>query len=140
MRRPGHPLPKTANRRLLIDRSLAVLTEGHAWLPTRMRDSAEPVLSTRFLGHPALAVRGPDAVRFFHDEADVRRCTEPSGATSTPSARGASRAAQRCPAASGEVQPQAYGPVLGAELQQGAPPAAAAPAVPPAPRAVRAAR
>jgi fatty-acid peroxygenase len=63
----------TANRRPLIDRSLAVLTEGYAWLPNRMRDSAEPVLSTRLLGRPALAVRGPDAVRFFYDEANVRR-------------------------------------------------------------------
>jgi fatty-acid peroxygenase len=63
----------TVNRRPLIDRSLAVLAEGYAWLPNRMRDSAEPVLCTRVLGRPALAVRGPDAVRFFYDEDHVRR-------------------------------------------------------------------
>ncbi|MEU1053199.1 cytochrome P450 [Streptomyces sp. NPDC005876] len=62
-----------AQRRPLIDRSLPLLAEGYAWLPNRMRDSAGPVLATRLLGRPALAVRGPDAVRFFYDETRVRR-------------------------------------------------------------------
>ncbi|WP_217254839.1 cytochrome P450 [Streptomyces sp. AC602_WCS936] len=62
-----------AHRRPLMDRTLAVLTEGYAWLPDRMRESADSVVRTRLLGKPALAVRGPDAVRFFYDEAHVHR-------------------------------------------------------------------
>ncbi|GGL93583.1 cytochrome P450 [Streptomyces fumigatiscleroticus] len=59
--------------RPLIDRSLPVLAEGYGWLPDRMRQHPDRVLRTRLLGRPALAVRGPDAVRFFYDEANVRR-------------------------------------------------------------------
>ncbi|MFD5313308.1 cytochrome P450 [Streptomyces ardesiacus] len=62
-----------AHRRPLLDRTPALLTEGYAWLPNRMRDSTRPVLRTRLLGRPALAVRGPEAVRFFYDESHVRR-------------------------------------------------------------------
>ncbi|MFE0850169.1 cytochrome P450 [Streptomyces rochei] len=62
-----------AHRRPLKDRTLPLLTEGYAWLPDRMRDSADRVVRTRLLGRPALAVRGPDAVRFFYDEAHVHR-------------------------------------------------------------------
>lgn len=61
------------HRRPLTDRTLPLLTEGYAWLPDRMRDSADRVVRTRLLGRPALAVRGPDAVRFFYDEAHVHR-------------------------------------------------------------------
>ncbi|MDN3244350.1 fatty-acid peroxygenase [Streptomyces sp. DSM 42143] len=62
-----------AHRRPLLDRTLSLLTQGYAWLPDRMRDSADSVVRTRLLGRPALAVRGPDAVRFFYDEAHVHR-------------------------------------------------------------------
>ncbi|MGW2297704.1 cytochrome P450 [Streptomyces violaceorubidus] len=62
-----------AHRRPLIDRTPALLAEGYAWLPNRMRDSNGSVLRTRLLGRPALAVRGPEAVRFFYDESHVRR-------------------------------------------------------------------
>ncbi|MFC8101788.1 cytochrome P450 [Streptomyces sp. NPDC057363] len=62
-----------AHRRPLMDRTLPLLTEGYAWLPNRMRDSADAVLRTRLLGRPALAVRGPEAVRFFYDEGHVHR-------------------------------------------------------------------
>ncbi|MFC8869271.1 cytochrome P450 [Streptomyces sp. NPDC057148] len=62
-----------AQRRPLMDRTLAVLTAGYAWLPDRMRESADSVVRTRLLGRPALAVRGPDAVRFFYDETHVHR-------------------------------------------------------------------
>ncbi|MDG9728035.1 cytochrome P450 [Streptomyces sp. DH41] len=62
-----------AHRRPLMDRTLPLLTEGYAWLPDRMRDSADAVLRTRLLGRPALAVRGPEAVRFFYDEGHVHR-------------------------------------------------------------------
>ncbi|PZT70261.1 cytochrome P450 [Streptomyces sp. SW4] len=61
------------DRRPLIDRSPALLAGGYAWLPDRMRESDGPVVRTRLLGKPALAVRGPDAVRLFYDESRVRR-------------------------------------------------------------------
>ncbi|MET7683353.1 cytochrome P450 [Streptomyces sp. NPDC005423] len=57
----------------LADNSLPLLTEGYAWLPNRMRRCPDRVVRTRLLGRPALAVRGPDAVRFFYDEQNVLR-------------------------------------------------------------------
>ncbi|GAA2079089.1 fatty-acid peroxygenase [Streptomyces albiaxialis] len=59
--------------RTVTDRSPFLLAEGYAWLPNRMRASAGPALRTRVLGRPALAVRGPEAVRFFYDERNVLR-------------------------------------------------------------------
>ncbi|MEU5764730.1 cytochrome P450 [Streptomyces asoensis] len=59
--------------RPLVDRSAAALAEGYAWLPNRMRESPGAVVRTRLLGRPAVALRGPDAVRFFYDERHVRR-------------------------------------------------------------------
>jgi fatty-acid peroxygenase len=59
--------------RPLIDRTLPLLAEGYAWLPNRMRDTPGPVVRTRILGRPALALRGPEAVRFFYDEQNVHR-------------------------------------------------------------------
>ncbi|MFE9773202.1 cytochrome P450 [Streptomyces sp. NPDC005931] len=59
--------------RPLIDRTLSLLVEGYAWLPNRMRESSGSVIRTRLLGRPALALRGPEAVRFFYDEANVHR-------------------------------------------------------------------
>lgn len=57
----------------LVDRTLFLLAEGYAWLPNRMRRAAGPVVRTRILGRPALALRGPQAVRFFYDERNVHR-------------------------------------------------------------------
>lgn len=62
-----------AFRRPLTDHTPALLAEGYAWLPNRMRESPDQVLHTRLMGRPALAVRGRDAVRFFYDERNVRR-------------------------------------------------------------------
>ncbi len=59
--------------RPLVDRTLPLLAEGYAWLPNRMRDTPGPVVRTRILGRPALALRGPEAVRFFYDERNVHR-------------------------------------------------------------------
>lgn len=56
-----------------MDRTPALLVEGHAWLPNRMRDGTGSVPRTRLLGRPAPAVRGPEAVRFFYDESHVHR-------------------------------------------------------------------
>ncbi|MGW5372931.1 cytochrome P450 [Streptomyces sp. NPDC004009] len=62
-----------ALRRPFLDRTLPALAEGYAWLPNRMRESPDHVVRTRLMGRPALAVRGPEAVRFFYDERHVRR-------------------------------------------------------------------
>lgn len=56
-----------------LDCTLSLFARGYAWLPDRMRRSANGVVRTRLLGHEAVAVRGPDAVRFFYDEEHVRR-------------------------------------------------------------------
>ncbi|MEU0221749.1 cytochrome P450 [Streptomyces sp. NPDC006265] len=56
-----------------VPESLALLTEGYAWLPDLMRAEGDTALNLRVLGRPALAVRGPEAVRFFYDEEHVRR-------------------------------------------------------------------
>ncbi|MFJ9724852.1 cytochrome P450 [Streptomyces sp. NPDC101209] len=57
----------------LIDRSLPAFAQGYAWLPGLLRDRHDGVARTRVLGKPALVVRGPEAVRFFYDEDNVRR-------------------------------------------------------------------
>ncbi|MFI0240237.1 cytochrome P450 [Streptomyces sp. NPDC016845] len=57
----------------LVPESLALLTEGYAWLPDLLRAENDTALNLRVLGKPALAVRGPEAVRFFYDEQHVRR-------------------------------------------------------------------
>ncbi len=59
--------------RPLIDRTLPLLAEGYAWLPNRMREASGSVVRTRIMGRPALALRGPEAVRFFYDERNVHR-------------------------------------------------------------------
>lgn len=60
-------------RHPLIDRTLSVAAEGYAWLPNRVRESSSDVVRSRLLGRAAVALRGPDAVRFFYDERHVRR-------------------------------------------------------------------
>ncbi|ANB10543.1 cytochrome [Streptomyces ambofaciens] len=57
----------------LIDRSLPALAQGYTWLPGLLRERPDGVTRTRVLGKPALVVRGPEAVRFFYDEENVRR-------------------------------------------------------------------
>ncbi|MEU0056664.1 cytochrome P450 [Streptomyces sp. NPDC006334] len=57
----------------LPDQTLPLLAEGYAWLPNRMRETGGDVVRTRLAGRPVLALRGPEAVRFFYDERHVRR-------------------------------------------------------------------
>ncbi|MFD5477641.1 cytochrome P450 [Streptomyces hawaiiensis] len=56
-----------------VPESLAMLTEGYAWLPDLMRAEGDTSLSLRVAGRRALVLRGPEAVRFFYDEDHVRR-------------------------------------------------------------------
>ncbi|WP_020380196.1 cytochrome P450 [Nocardiopsis potens] len=58
----------------LIDRTPALLLKGYTWLPDLFRDGGgAPAVRTRLLGREAVALRGPDAVRFVYDDANVRR-------------------------------------------------------------------
>ncbi|NBM20770.1 cytochrome P450 [Streptomyces sp. GC420] len=60
-------------RRPLVDRTAALLFQGYAWLPDRVRNTAEPLVRVRMAGRHTVALRGPEAVRFFYDERHVRR-------------------------------------------------------------------
>ncbi|MFI8321472.1 cytochrome P450 [Streptomyces sp. NPDC085529] len=55
------------------DSTLGLLAQGYAWLPDRMRHSPDGTVRCRLLGRPAVALRGPEAVAFFYDEAHVVR-------------------------------------------------------------------
>ena len=59
----------------LADSSLALLAKGYTWLPDRRRRTTGPVVRTRLMGQHAVALHGPDAVRFFYDEQHVERAT-----------------------------------------------------------------
>ncbi|MEU9981011.1 cytochrome P450 [Streptomyces sp. NPDC050856] len=61
------------SRHPVLDRTAALLLEGYGWLPDRMRRATGPVARGRVMGRHAVALRGPDAVRFFYDERHVRR-------------------------------------------------------------------
>ncbi|MDA8369985.1 MAG: cytochrome P450 [Nocardiopsaceae bacterium] len=59
----------------VLDRTLPMLANGYAWLPDRWRNTKGPLVRARLLGQHAVALRGPEAVRFFYDERHVRRHT-----------------------------------------------------------------
>ncbi|WP_433261656.1 cytochrome P450 [Micromonospora vinacea] len=58
-----------------LDDTLAAMLNGYAWLPGLLRRGGGYAVQTRVLGQRALALRGPDAVRFFYDERHVCRHT-----------------------------------------------------------------
>ncbi|WP_231925360.1 cytochrome P450 [Micromonospora purpureochromogenes] len=58
-----------------LDDTLGLMLNGYAWLPALWRREGGPAVPTRVMGQRALALRGPDAVRFFYDERHVRRHT-----------------------------------------------------------------
>jgi fatty-acid peroxygenase len=59
----------------LADSSLAWLAKGYTWLPDRRRRTGAPLVRTRLMGRHAVALHGPQAVRFFYDERHVERGT-----------------------------------------------------------------
>ncbi|MFD1831000.1 cytochrome P450 [Streptomyces desertarenae] len=59
--------------RPIADSTPSLLARGYGWLPDRMRRAAVPLVRARLLGRRAVALRGPDAVRFVYDERNVRR-------------------------------------------------------------------
>ncbi|TDC32075.1 cytochrome P450 [Micromonospora sp. KC213] len=56
-----------------LDDTFTLVTQGYAWLPNRFREAGADVYRTRLAGRRAVALRGPDAARFFYDERHVRR-------------------------------------------------------------------
>ncbi len=74
MRGPdGNPARMQLSPTPLWDGSLSLLTRGYAWLPDLWRGTGGPLARTRLLGRHTVALRGPEAVRFFYDEDHVRR-------------------------------------------------------------------
>ncbi|MDH6514964.1 fatty-acid peroxygenase [Streptomyces sp. SAI-135] len=59
----------------IADSSLALLAKGYTWLPDRWRRTGAPLVRTRLMGQHAVALQGPEAVRFFYDERHVERGT-----------------------------------------------------------------
>ncbi|MEG8278729.1 cytochrome P450 [Streptomyces sp. AHA2] len=57
----------------LADSSLALLAKGYTWLPDRRRRTDAPLVRARLMGQHAVALYGPQAVRFFYDERHVER-------------------------------------------------------------------
>jgi fatty-acid peroxygenase len=57
------------------DDTLGLALNGYAWLPALWRRGGGVAVHTRVMGQRAVALRGPDAVRFFYDERHVRRRT-----------------------------------------------------------------
>ncbi|SCL30951.1 cytochrome P450 [Micromonospora inyonensis] len=61
------------SRVLRPDDTIALAVEGYAWLPDRRRRAATDAVPMRLLGRRAVALRGPEAARFFYDDRHVRR-------------------------------------------------------------------
>ncbi|MGW3862224.1 cytochrome P450 [Streptomyces sp. NPDC005047] len=57
----------------MLDSTLALMAQGYAWLPDRHRSSRGKPVHCRLLGKNAVALRGPEAVRFFYDENHIER-------------------------------------------------------------------
>lgn len=51
------------------------MAKGYAWLPGRRRRTTAPLVRTRLMGQEAVALHGPEAVRFFYSERRVERRT-----------------------------------------------------------------
>jgi fatty-acid peroxygenase len=64
-----------SRRTPLVDSSLSLLVRGYTWLPDRRRRGTGPLVRARLAGRPAVALRGPEAVRFFYDERHVERAS-----------------------------------------------------------------
>ncbi|MFI6294877.1 cytochrome P450 [Nonomuraea sp. NPDC050790] len=68
------------------DQTLNLLAGGYAWLPGLWRRGNGRMVRTRVLGRRTVALRGPEAVRFFYDERHMMRhgaLPEPVQATLT---------------------------------------------------------
>ncbi|MFH8487763.1 cytochrome P450 [Streptomyces longisporoflavus] len=57
----------------MLDNTLALMIQGYAWLPDRRRRSRGAPVHSRLMGKNAVAIHGPEAVRFFYDEDHVKR-------------------------------------------------------------------
>lgn len=50
----------------MFDSALALMAQGYAWLPDRRRRSRGKPVHCRLMGKNAVALHGPEAVRFFY--------------------------------------------------------------------------
>ncbi|MET7359897.1 cytochrome P450 [Streptomyces sp. NPDC005562] len=57
----------------MFDSTLTLMVQGYAWLPDRRRRSGGRPVACRLMGKRAVAIHGPEAVRFFYDESHVER-------------------------------------------------------------------
>ncbi|MFE8009460.1 cytochrome P450 [Streptomyces sp. NPDC057418] len=57
----------------MFDSTLALMTQGYAWLPDRRRRSGGKPVHCRLMGKNAVALHGPEAVHFFYDESHIER-------------------------------------------------------------------
>ncbi|WP_405652241.1 cytochrome P450 [Streptomyces sp. RK9] len=57
----------------MFDSTLALIAQGYAWLPDRYRRSRGKPVRCRLMGKNAVALHGPEAVRFFYDESHIER-------------------------------------------------------------------
>ncbi|WP_319020172.1 hypothetical protein [Streptomyces peucetius] len=72
------------------DATLPAVAQGYAWLPDLRRLNGGGPVRTRLMGHPAIALHGPEAVRFFYDEEHIeRRSALPGPVLDTLFGRGA---------------------------------------------------
>ncbi|MEU4196878.1 cytochrome P450 [Kribbella sp. NPDC026611] len=69
----GYRPDMNASRLPRLDSTAVLMAEGYAWLPGLFRRTDGHLVRARLMGRPAVALRGPDAVRFFYDEAHIRR-------------------------------------------------------------------
>jgi fatty-acid peroxygenase len=56
-----------------LDSTISLAFKGYRWLPDRFARSTGDLVQARLMGLPAVALRGPEAVRFFYDERHIRR-------------------------------------------------------------------
>ncbi|MFI6538623.1 cytochrome P450 [Nonomuraea sp. NPDC050547] len=63
----------TTSRASFLDQTLNLLAGGYAWLPGLWRRGDGRMVRTRVLGRRTVALRGPEAVRFFYDERHMTR-------------------------------------------------------------------
>jgi fatty-acid peroxygenase len=68
------PPPTRSHEPVLLDSTVSLLAKGYGWLPDlRRRAQGAAAVPVRVLGRRGVALHGPEAVRFFYDERNVRR-------------------------------------------------------------------
>jgi fatty-acid peroxygenase len=63
----------SSHRTPRLDNTIPLAVQRYAWLPNLRRRAHTDAVPMRLLGRRAVALRGPEAARFFYDESHVRR-------------------------------------------------------------------